>query len=98
MIAFDATETRSAIAPSTFGTPVSPVLDNMPAAETKQTGMIFLRRDSNGWLVRFIGMAGMSANELPVPGDRSAKLPVVLAYLKDQHGGKLAGAWLLVAP
>ncbi len=77
--------------------PASPPEAPMPIPSTG-AGMIFLRRDDRGWWCRFFGIVGLGANELPLPGDRTAKVGDLLAYLKVQHGNKLSGAWILIAP
>ncbi len=83
--------------------PVSPPEAPMPIP-SGGTGMIFLRRDDRGWWVRFFGIPGLGSNELPIPGDGSIQMGSIksitslLDYLKVQHGNKLSGAWILIAP
>jgi hypothetical protein len=68
--------------------------------EAMQSGgcMIFLRRDTNNWVVAFHGLRGLSSTPMPLPFTRSEPLRDVLAYLGKQYAGQLSGAWLLVAP
>ncbi len=96
---------------SSFGTPVSPVLDNPAPAIVQHkrkddappavsvsggSGMIFLRRDSErGWFARFFGVKG-------VGGQNEMPLPCpiasTLAQVVERMQGKFPGCWLLVAP
>ncbi len=82
--------------------PVAPPVETQVHSEAirpyANAGMIFLRRDDRGWWVRYFGIVSLGANELPLPGDRSAKVADLLSYLKVQHGNKLSGAWILIAP
>lgn len=84
----------------------APQLPVQPEKVTKGTDsagrMIFLRRANDAteryWVVRFLGIPGLPETELPAGVPCGATLRDVLGWLAQAYVGKLAGAWLMVAP
>jgi len=101
MISFDATDTTARpVARSTFGTTVSPVLDNPPVSNRSHvpsngSEMVVLCHNAFGWSMRYFGIAGVgSGNALPMPCPTDASV----AQVVERIHGRWPKAWIMVAP
>lgn len=94
---------------STFGTPVSSVLDNLTAVQAfpivgrdetvtivAGNGAIFLHRvgEFRHWQFWSRGIKGMSEVPLDLPIPCNCKLPVAIGYLQGRWPDLLSGAWI----